>query len=364
MQELSQKHKTKYFAFSDEGMSPNMVDKMSDEILKRGMTVKCSTNVRLEHQFTPDLCNKAFKAGFKLLYLGLESGCNRVLNHMKKGTTKETAAEVCRNIYNAGIWNHLYVFFGFPSESRAEAQETIDFLLSNKNIIHHFNIGNFILSRGSAVNEYPEAYGISGINANQDTDFSLTSDYSVSSGLTFSEALELSNIYGERIACEFESKEVMKQLGQDDLLLYLSHYEDSDPSLKSIVRTNMAKIHPSKQLTRKSVPTIKRYVELGKLQFNIKDIGRNIANNKNMVEYPSVTFVIFNPVFGKLSSVSSLAVDILTLCNDRNNVKQIVHKLSKKYSATRPTIEEDCIAFLKLLVKEGFMQFSNHVHER
>jgi hypothetical protein len=30
---------------------------------------------------------------------------NRVLNNMKKGTTKETATEVCRNIYNAVIWN-------------------------------------------------------------------------------------------------------------------------------------------------------------------------------------------------------------------------------------------------------------------
>ncbi|AQU03691.1 hypothetical protein B1774_06380 [Dehalococcoides mccartyi] len=125
MQSLSTKYQVDKFAFADEGLSPSLAGKLSDELIKRDIQVNCSVNVRLEPGFTPELCLKMRKAGFRVLFLGLESGCNRILEHMEKGTTKEIAAQVCRNIYQADIWNHLYVFLGFPTESAAEAGETI-----------------------------------------------------------------------------------------------------------------------------------------------------------------------------------------------------------------------------------------------
>jgi anaerobic magnesium-protoporphyrin IX monomethyl ester cyclase len=357
MQELSRKHGVVHFAFSDEAVSPSSASKLSDELIKRGMNIRCSADVRFERQFTPELCHKMFKAGFRLLYFGLESGCNRILNLMEKGITKETAAEVCRNVYEAGIWNHLYVFFGFPTETRAEAQETIDFLLSNKNIIHSFNIDTFILLKGSPMMKCPERYGISGIDAGPDTDFSLAYNYTVSSGLTSSEALELSIVSRERIAREYKSKKFFKLNLQDDILLYLSHFERSDPSLSSVTRAKVTKTQPDKQLTKKSVPRIKLNVVLDKLRFDIIYIINNIVNNKNVTAYPRATYTIFDPVSEKLWPVSPLIVEILALCDGRKSVQQIAHELSNKYDAKRLTIEEDCIAFLKSLSKEGFVLF-------
>lgn len=356
MQELSLKHGVTHFAFSDEAISPSAANKLSDELIKRGMKVRCSTCVRLERQFTPELCHKMFQAGFRLLLLGLESACDRVLNHMNKGTTKEIAAEVCKNIYDAGIWNHLYVFLGFPTETRAEAQETIDFLLTNKNIIHSFKIGTFYLNKGAPTMKYPERYGISSIDTSQNTDFNLAYNYTVSSGLTFIEALELSNVWQERIAREYKSKKFFK-LDREDVLLYLSHFERSDPYLRAVTRAKITKIQPDKQLTPKSLPRIKHNVVLDKLQFNIIDIIHNIANNKKVTAYPSATFPIFDPVSGKLWSVSPLIVEILALCDGKKSVQQIAHELSNKYDATRLTIEEDCIAFLKSLSREGYVLF-------
>ncbi len=107
MQELTRKYGTVHFAFSDEAISPASIGRISDEIIKRGIKVKCSTNVRLKRQFSPELCQKMYDAGFRLLYLGMESGCNRVLAHMEKGITKETAAEVCKNTCRAGILEEL-----------------------------------------------------------------------------------------------------------------------------------------------------------------------------------------------------------------------------------------------------------------
>lgn len=354
MQELSRKHGVVHFAFSDEAIAPSSISKLSDELIERGMDVRCSTNVRLERQFTPELCNKVFKAGFKVFYLGLESGCNRVLSHMEKGTTKEIAAEVCRNVYNAGIWNHLFVFFGFPTETWEETQETIDFLLSNKNIIHSFNIASFIPHKGSAVAKFPERYGISDLEAGADTDFNLTYTYAVSSGLTFGEALELSNVYRERIASVYQNKEVFK-LNYEDMLLYLSHFEKSDFSLRSLAGANNADTLSNNKFTRNSVPKIKQNVVLDSLRFNVLDISHNIANNENATVLPHPTYLIFDPVSGKSSLVSPLIMEMLGLCDGRKSVRKIAHKLSKRYDAPSPRIEEDCISFLEPLSREGYI---------
>ena len=356
LQELSRKHNVVHFAFSDEAISPRLINKLSDEIIKRGMKVRCSTNVRLEHQFTPELCNKMFKAGFRLLYLGLESGCDRVLNHMEKGITKATAVEVCKNTCNAGIWNHLYVFFGFPTESRMEAQETVDFLISNNNIIHSFSIANFTLSKGSAAAKYPEQYGISNIGIGPDTDFNLTYSYNVSSGLTFDQALELSNVYRENIVREYKRKQVF-ELYYEDLLLYLSHFEESDPSLKSVIGVNVEEMRPDKQLKVKSVPRIKQNVVSDKLRFNIVEIANNIANHKNVAVYPNETFILFDPASVRYLTINPLIQEILELCDGTRSIRQIAYVLSNKYNATRLTIEKDCINFLKSLSKEKFIIF-------
>jgi hypothetical protein len=356
MQKLSQEHGATHFAFSDEGISPSSINKLSDELIKRGMKVRCSTNARLERQFSPELCQKMFKAGFRLLYWGLESGCNRVLDHMEKGTTKETATEVCRNAYEAGIWNHLYVFFGFPTESRAEAQETIDFLLSNKKTIQSFSIANFTLSKGSATMKYPERYGISSIDTGANTEFNLTYNHTVSSGLTYNEALQLSNVYQERIAREYKSKDVFS-LYYEDLLLYLTHFERNDPYLSSVTKAKTTKNRPDKQLTKKSIPRIKHNVALDKLRFNILEIIHNLSNNKNVAAYPNATSVIFDPVSGKVHSVNLAIEEFLSLCDGRKSVQQIARKLSLKYDVKRHTIEQDCIAFSESLSNEGYIRY-------
>jgi hypothetical protein len=297
-----------------------------------------------------------FKAGFRLLYWGLESGCNRVLDHMEKGTTKETAAEVCRNAYDAGIWNHLYVFFGFPTESRSEAQETIDFLLSNKKIIQSFSIANFTLSKGSATMKHPERYGISSIDSGPNTDFNLTYDHTVSSGLTFSEAMELSNVYQESIEREYKRKEIFK-LYYEDLLLYLSHFERDDPYLSSVTKSKAKKNRSDKQLTKKSIPRIKHNVALAKFRFNILEILHNLANNKNVAAYPNATSVIFDPVSGKVHSINPAIEEILSLCDGRKSVQQIAREISLKYNVKRLTVEKDCIAFLESLSSEGYVLY-------
>ena len=352
MEELSRKYGTVHFAFSDEAISPSSISKISDELINRGLKVRCSADVRLERQFTPELCQKVFKAGFKLLYSGLESGCNRVLARMEKGITRETAAEVCRNIYEAGIWNHLYIFFGFPTETWAEAQETIDFLMSNEKVIHSFNIDKFILPKMAPMTRQPEQYGVSSIDRGRDTEFNLSYNYTVSSGITASEADELSHVYAEKIAGHYRSKKFFK-LNLESLLVYLSHFETSDPFLlRPIPGAKTADAQSNKPVTPKSVPRIKHNVVLDRLSFNIVDIINNAANG---VIYPAETYVIVDPVSGNLQSISPPIAEVLGLFDGKRSIQQIALELSGKYGAPRAKIEEDCIGLLRSLAREGFV---------
>jgi hypothetical protein len=346
MQELSRRYGVKHFAFSDEAISPASMSRICDEIIDRGAVFRCSTNVRLESQFTPELCRKMYRAGFRLLYLGLESGCNRVLGLMGKGTNRETSLAVCKNIHEAGIWSHLYTFMGFPGESWEEALETVEFLRTNKEIIGSFNIASFLLNKGADVVRSPEKYGITSIDAGPNPDFSLAYDYSVSSGLTCDEALEMSSIYRDKLIDEYEGKEVFK-LDYEEILLYLSHFEKSDPWLKNLSSNIGDRESLEKEVSSDSVPVMRSNIIVDSPKFSIVNIMGNLSAGKKEIAYPETKPVVFDVITGKVISIAPPVSEILLLCDGRRDIRQIASQLSKKYNAPVVNVEKDCLSFFK-----------------
>ncbi|MFZ7134406.1 MAG: B12-binding domain-containing radical SAM protein, partial [Eubacteriales bacterium] len=354
IQELSRKYGATHFSFSDEAISPSSMNRISDELINRNMNIRCSSNVRLERQFTPELSNKMYKAGFKLLYFGLESACNRILDLMEKGITKETAVEVCKNVYNAGIWNHLYVIFGFPTESYAEVKETIDFLMSNENIIRSFKINSFALDKNAPIMKSLEHYGIIGIDKSSDTDFNLTYKYVVESGLTPDEAIDLSIASRDNIAKVYSSKKFFK-LDGDDMPLYISHFEKSDPYLKSIPTEYIQNKSINKALSLKSVPKIKRNVLLSKGHFNIIDVIHNIANDNNAIAYPEETETLFDPVSEKLSPLDYELLQIISFCDGNRNIQKIAKEMCTENDGLLPETEKECLDAYSFLLRQGYI---------
>ncbi len=113
------------FHFVDEAAPPALLRKLSEEIIKRGLTVTWWTNIRFEKSFTRELCHLMAKSGCIALTGGLEVASNRLLALMNKGVTVEQAAISCKNMHDAGIMVHTYLMYGFPTQT---LQETIDSL--------------------------------------------------------------------------------------------------------------------------------------------------------------------------------------------------------------------------------------------
>jgi len=113
------------FHFVDEAAPPALLRQLSEEIIRRKLTVSYWTNVRFEKSFTPELCYLLAKSGCIAISGGLEVASPRILKLINKGITIETARESMKNFTEAGIMTHAYLMYGFPTET---AQETLDSL--------------------------------------------------------------------------------------------------------------------------------------------------------------------------------------------------------------------------------------------
>jgi radical SAM superfamily enzyme YgiQ (UPF0313 family) len=113
------------FHFVDEAAPPALLRKLSEEIIRRKLTLSYWTNVRFEKSFTPELCYIMAQSGCIAISGGLEVASPRILKLINKGITIETARESMKNFAEAGIMTHAYLMYGFPTET---ARETIDSL--------------------------------------------------------------------------------------------------------------------------------------------------------------------------------------------------------------------------------------------
>lgn len=101
-------------------------------------------------RITPHLADPGFvsdlkQSGCRMLKLGLESGDQRVLDALGKGTDLDTASKALKALRRAGIATYVYLLFGTPAEDEAGARKTLDFTLRHAGYIDFLNLALFNL---------------------------------------------------------------------------------------------------------------------------------------------------------------------------------------------------------------------------
>lgn len=173
MECLATKYQANHFAFSIDVMSPVLALKIADEMIEKKRPFLWNTELKIEKNYTQDNCLKLKQGGCVSVALGLESGCQRILELIEKGYTPQTAGEVIKNFSAAGICVQIMSFLDFPTETTAEAMETIEFISRHKEYISLFTLGNFELLPGSRVFKKPQAYGITNVRYSDGDEFRL-----------------------------------------------------------------------------------------------------------------------------------------------------------------------------------------------
>ena len=224
LQALSKKYKTKYFTFSDEAVSPHSLNDVSELMIERRFEFRSLALLKFEKIMDENLFKKMKQAGFIFLMYGLESANDRILSLIDKGTCKQVEHDVLQRSDQAGIWNHSFLFFGFPTETKDEAQETIDFLMNNLNSVHSFGPGVFLLNRDSSCYQYPEKFAISKIMQDPEANIAMNLDFVCDEGMTRQEAVEMNNKCIQAAEENFPSLNVWGTLPREHFLLYLDRF--------------------------------------------------------------------------------------------------------------------------------------------
>lgn len=151
---------SRYIYFSVDVLAPAFIVKLAQALVDEGIDIVWGAEVRLEHRFDDAACATMRRSGCVAVSVGFESGCQRILDAIDKGTRVDRVAETMRAFSNAGVAVQIMGFTGFPTETTAEALESIDFLRAHAEDYTAVGIGEFQLTPGAIVAQHPHRFGI------------------------------------------------------------------------------------------------------------------------------------------------------------------------------------------------------------
>lgn len=159
---LQKKYRCNHFAIHDEELPPGRAQQLSAELLKQQVKdVRFYAYGRLGKGYdNEELFSLMKKAGFAAIAWGLESGTQKVLDLMEKNTKLDSIERILQKSHVTGIRNLCFIMFGFPGESREDADETVEFLEENREAIDLVMSGVFALAQQSPISKNPAKWGM------------------------------------------------------------------------------------------------------------------------------------------------------------------------------------------------------------
>lgn len=88
---------------------------------------------------------KAKQSGLTRLSFGLESGSQKLLDHMRKGTKIEKIERFLNDVHDAAISLRATMFVGYPYEDEEDLRLTYEFLKRHKHCFDRINLSKFQL---------------------------------------------------------------------------------------------------------------------------------------------------------------------------------------------------------------------------
>jgi len=157
---LSARHGTRHFYLSQDSVAPKTLVRLAAALADAGLDLRWATDLKAERYLTPERAATLRRGGAVACAIGVESGSPRVLSLIDKGAPVPVVGGVIDGLASAGIAAEAMCFTGFPTETYAEALETLRFLDERRDRVAAFIVGEFDLAHGALVAEHPERFGI------------------------------------------------------------------------------------------------------------------------------------------------------------------------------------------------------------
>lgn len=116
------------FFIVDEAVPPPRLRELAGIFAALPEPVSWIAYARLDEGHARECFVRARAAGCRKLFIGVESGSDRLLEKFHKGTTAAKSRRILRDAAAAGLAVHFFLMTGFPGEEERDRQATLDLL--------------------------------------------------------------------------------------------------------------------------------------------------------------------------------------------------------------------------------------------
>ncbi len=130
LEALVEQQGVRHFYFADLYLEAEDLEQLADELLRRELGVHYHVLGRPTAAYTPARLAKLAASGCRWMSWGVESGSQRLLDLVRKGTRVPEVAQVLLDARRAGISNLMMMIFGLPTSRDEDLQATFQFIES------------------------------------------------------------------------------------------------------------------------------------------------------------------------------------------------------------------------------------------
>jgi radical SAM superfamily enzyme YgiQ (UPF0313 family) len=111
------------------GLKPGWVERFASLIAQADARIPFKCLLRADG-VTPEIARALARAGCRTAWIGAESGSQRILDAMEKGTRVDQIESAARWLHGAGIEVGFFLQFGYPGETFADIERTLEMVRS------------------------------------------------------------------------------------------------------------------------------------------------------------------------------------------------------------------------------------------
>ncbi len=125
---IKEAYRPDHIAFADDilGLKPGWIQRFAEAAEREDARIPFKSLHRADLLVKGDTIAALARAGAKTVWVGAESGSQKILDAMDKGTKVEQIVEAARRLHEASIEVCFFLQFGYPGETREDIKKTLE----------------------------------------------------------------------------------------------------------------------------------------------------------------------------------------------------------------------------------------------